>query len=82
MRDWITAMNDADRRLFVNALFKIIEGSGAKKVPEFKKGFFKKLRGMKKAYKALPEKERGMIKTGGKKLLKVWFRSLRRRGKT
>ena len=80
LRNWITAMNDADRRLFVNALFKIIEGSGAKKVPEFKKGFFKKLRGMKKAYKTLPEKERGMVKTGGKKLLKVWFKSLRKRG--
>ena len=81
LRDWIAAMNDADRRLFVNALFKIIEGSGAKKVPEFKQGFFKKLRGMKKAYKALPEKERRMIGTGGKKLLKTWFRALRKHQK-
>ncbi len=79
LRDWISEMNDADRRLFVNALFSVIEGSGAKKVPEFTRGFFKKLRGMKRAYKKLSDKERNMIKTGGKKLLKLWFRSLRRR---
>ncbi len=78
LRDWISAMNDADRRLFVNALFKIIEGSGAATVPEFKTGFFKKLRGMKRAYKALPPKEKTMVRSGGKKLLKIWFRSLRK----
>ena len=81
LRDWISAMNDADRRLFVNALFKIIEGSGATKVPEFTHGFLRKLRGMKKAYKALSEREKTMIQTGGKKLLKLWFRSLRKKPK-
>lgn len=82
LRDWISAMSDGDRRLFVNTFFKIIEGSGAKTVPEFKKGFFRKLRGMKRTYKTLSEKEREMIRSGGKKLLKIWFRSLRKHGKT
>ncbi len=80
LRDWIAEMSDADRRLFVNALFAVIMGSGAATVPEFKTGFWKKLRGMRRAYKALPERERAMIGKGGKQLLRIWFRSLRKRG--
>ncbi len=76
LRNWIDGMNDSERRKFVNALFTVIEGSGAKKVPEFTTDGLRKLRGMREAFRSLPDDEKEMMRTGGKDLMKIWVRSL------
>lgn len=66
---------------FVNALFAVIDGSGAEKLPDFKKHTFKKIGNMKRAFKALPEEDRILLKKHGALLLKLWIKAAKKSAK-
>lgn len=78
LRDWIDEMDEPTRRKFVNAMYSVVEGSGATSVPEFKRGLFKKIRGMREAYEALPVASKVLVKMHGVKLLRIWLRNARK----
>ncbi len=78
LQDWGETIDDATRRKLVEALYTVILGSGATTVPEFRKGFFKKVRGMKRAFRSLPEESRLLLKKQGKDLVRVWVHAARK----
>ncbi len=77
--EWIAGMDEGTRKKFVDALFAVISGSGAQKVTDFKHGIFRKIRGMRRAYKKLSKESRALIRSGGKRLIAIWLRSVRTR---
>lgn len=77
---WVESMDSATRKKFVEALFAVFGGSGAERVTDFKRDILAKIRGMRRAYRALDAESRRLIRSGGKKLIRIWIRMIR--GKT
>lgn len=77
MRVWLEGMEPDERRKFVNTLFKVIGGSGAATVPQLFGDLWGAFRKMRQTFKELTEEEREIIGANGKKLLRLWLRSVR-----
>ena len=76
MYSFVNGMDLEQRKTFVNGLFTVIEGSGAKYVYELKKDPLKRLNGMTKAYLALSGEEKKLMAHGGMSFVKLWFKSI------
>ncbi len=76
MRRWLDEMDVPSRRRFVNALFKIVYGSGATTVLELRKHPASRVKGMKQAYDALPPQDKKLLAMYGKELIALWFKVL------
>ncbi len=75
---FVSGMSVSDRKKFVSALFTVIGAGGAKKIFDLKKRRLRLYLKMYRAYRALPERERQLVKRGGKLLLKIVFRVIRK----
>ncbi len=75
--EFIGGMEEDDRRKFVDALFTVIGASGAKTIFDFKDKPFGKLHKMRMAFTELSDESKKLVLTGGKQLLKLWFRSIK-----
>ena len=76
MCKFVNELNDEQRKTFINGLFAVIEGSGAKYLNELKDAPFKRLKGMRKAYSALTGEEKKLMARGGMRFAKLWFKSI------
>lgn len=77
LRGWIMGMDLKSRKLFVTALFKVIGATGAQKVADLSKRRLRNYLAILKAYRALPERERLLVKRGGGVFLRIWLRVVR-----
>lgn len=68
IKGFICGMTMEERRMFVRALFEVIDASGAKTVQELKRRKARAFFRMRRAYLRLTDKERMLVKTGGKLL--------------
>lgn len=73
---WLEENDEATRRKFINALFKVVQGSGAKEVGDFLKRPLHKIHLMRKAFNMLDPQEKQLVAGGGREVLSVWFREI------
>ena len=76
MSDFVDGMDLDQRKSFVNGMFAVIEGSGAKYLYELRTAPLSRLNGMRKAYSALTGDEKKLMALGGMKFIKLWFQSI------
>ena len=76
MCDFVNGMDLEQRKTFVNGMFSVIEGSGAKYLYELRSSPLSRLNGMRKAYSALTGEEKKLMALGGMKFIKLWFQSI------
>ena len=76
MYNFVNQLSNEERKTFVNGLFAVIEGSGAKYLSELRDAPLKRLHAMRKAYSALTGEEKKLMKLGGMKFAELWFKSI------
>ena len=76
MCNFVNGLDLEQRKTFVNGLFAVIEGSGAKYVYELRKKPLRRMLKMAKAYFALSGEEKKLMAVGGMRFAKLWFKSI------
>ena len=71
LRQWLSGMNENDRRLFVTTLFGLLEATGAETITQIKQDMVGSLANMKKCMDGIPKKDRDVLWAIVAKLLKM-----------